>query len=374
MGATELLRKLVSIPSVFPNEGEISKYLGDVLSDYGFSIRKVKADGRECIVATYGRSRKYLCLYGHMDTVPPNAGMDRPYELKERKGIGTGLGAADMKGGVAAIVTAARTAVENDLPLKVALGVDEENISAGAHAIIDSGALKDVDFMICGESGGESGNARSMKEPFNVCYGRKGRVLFDATVSGVRTHAATRKEGINAIVKSSEFVCIADAMRFPRHAHLGDTDVIIQSISGEADSFSLPDACNIEFSVIATPNVRSADVVKKLYASCKRKNIAIDIGVHTRATPYGESYEIDRRNPFIRRLESRLFRQNRITPLYAASVADENMFANRLGIPVISMGPVSGGFHSVNEWIRMDSLNSAVEAYERAIELYNSHS
>ncbi len=372
MDATELLRKLVSIQSVFPHENEISDYLSSLLSDIGFSVETVDTGGRKNIVATYGESRKYLCLYGHMDTVPPNTGMNEPFKLKEKDGIGRGLGAADMKGGVAAIITAARTAVRNRLPLKVVLGVDEENISEGAHAIIDSGLLKDAGFLISGESGGESLNSETIKEPFTVCYGRKGRILFDATISGVRSHAANKKEGINAIVKAAEFACAADKMSFPEHETLGSTDIVVQSIVSNADSFSIPDACDISFSVITTPNIKSTSVLKKLNDFCKNKNININIRAHSRATPYGESYEVDRQDGFVQKLESQLFKPNGVKPVYAASVADENVFANRLGIPVISMGPVSGGFHALNEWIRLDSLNATTKAYEKAIALYNS--
>jgi acetylornithine deacetylase/succinyl-diaminopimelate desuccinylase-like protein len=369
MNPTELLRELVSIPSVFPNENEISGYLVKMLTDLGFSIKTVDVRGRNNIIATYGKSKKYLCLYGHMDTVPPNAGMEEPYKLKEKGGIGRGLGAADMKGAIAAIMVAAGRAVKKGLPLKVAFGVDEENISEGAYAMMDSGALDDVDFLI----GGESGNRDTAKEPFSVCYGGKGRIVFDATVHGVRSHAANKNDGINAIVKAGEFVCAADKMEFERHKYLGSTDIVIQSISGNADSFSLPDTCRVEFSVITTPNIKSAYVIDQLYSICKEKDIKADISLHKRPTPYGESYEVDRQNKFVQKLEGQLFRTNGITPMYAASVADENHFANRLGIPVMCIGPVSGGFHSVNEWIRMDSLDALVKAYEKAIELHSEY-
>jgi acetylornithine deacetylase/succinyl-diaminopimelate desuccinylase-like protein len=372
MNATELLKKLVSVPSVFPSENTISKYLNSLLSGYGFSVRTMDTDGRENIIATYGKAKRYLCLQGHMDTVPPNTGMAEPYKLKGKHGLGIGLGAADMKGGVAAIVTAAKTAVNQGLPLKIVLTVGEENIFEGSNTIINSKALEDVDFLISGESGGESGDSKSAKEPFNVCYGRKGRILFDATISGRRSHAARKQDGINAILKSSEFVYGVERMQFPKHKHLGNTDIVVQSISGKADSFSVPDKCAIEFSVITAPNIKSRVVLDKLSNLCKEKGIEAEIKIHKRLTPYAESYEVNRSNPFLRKLEKNLFIPNGIKPLYAASVADENVFANGLHIPVIGMGPVSGGFHSVNEWVNLKSLEATTKAYEKAIALYYS--
>ena len=81
-------------------------------------------------------------------------------------------------------------------------GVDEENISEGSHDIINSGLLENTGFIISGESG----EVKAHHQPFNVCYGRKGRILFDAYITGVRAHAARSREGVNAISKASELV------------------------------------------------------------------------------------------------------------------------------------------------------------------------
>jgi hypothetical protein len=38
------------------------------------------------------------------------------------------------------------------------------------------------------------------------------------------------------------------------------------------------------------------------------------------------------------------------------SVADENVFANRLHIPVVTIGPIGGGDHTAEEWVSLNSL------------------
>ena len=334
----------------------------------GFSVKRVKTGTRNNLVAHFGQTRKYLCLYGHMDTVPPNTGMENPYKLIENGPLATGLGAADMKGGIAAILAAAHTAVNAGQPLKLVFGVDEENISQGSHDLINSGAMEDAAFLISGESG----EVKAHQQPFNVCYGRKGRILFEVQIFGKRAHAARSKEGINAISEAAKFVNMVNRMKFPMHEHLGETNIVVQEIQGNSDSFSVPDLCTVKFSLLTTPNVKSQKVIGKIERICNKKNINVVIKQSPRNTPYGESYEVNRKNKFLLALEKEIFIPGGVNPVYTSSVADENVFANGLKIPVISMGPISGGHHSATEWINMDSLKATTEAYKQAIFLFNT--
>jgi len=50
MNEIELLGKLVSVNSVFPNENELAEFLEEQLKERGFAVRRVEADGRFCVV------------------------------------------------------------------------------------------------------------------------------------------------------------------------------------------------------------------------------------------------------------------------------------------------------------------------------------
>jgi acetylornithine deacetylase/succinyl-diaminopimelate desuccinylase-like protein len=368
MDAKEYLAELVGIQSVFPHENLISSRLQRILSEMGFAVNTVLTGTRKNVVATYGKSDKFLCFYGHMDTVPPNTGMVRPYKLKINGKIGTGLGVADMKGGISSILVAAEYAIQKDYPLKVVFGVDEENIFLGSFDLIKSGLMNNISFMVVGESG----EVKAHNQPFNVCYGRKGRILFDATVTGKRAHAARSKEGINAISESATLVRIIDSIKFPKHKNLRETNLVVQGINSSADSFSVPDKCTIQFSLLSTPKVKSSEVISKIMKRASERNIEVMIVPHKRETLYAESYEINRKDPFLRKLERNLFEPQGVLPIYTGSVADENVFANGLNIPVISLGPISGGHHSINEWVDLNSLEATASAYKKVLELFST--
>jgi acetylornithine deacetylase/succinyl-diaminopimelate desuccinylase-like protein len=151
MNITELLQKLISIRSVYPDEQEISAYIVTYLQKIGFEVTTVTTgNDRNNIVATFGKSDLYLGFYGHMDTVPPDSAYSQdPFSMWVEDGnIARGLGVCDMKGGLSAILKIAEYAVGKNLPVKLIFGVDEEDISQGAHDLVDSCLLKDISYLL----------------------------------------------------------------------------------------------------------------------------------------------------------------------------------------------------------------------------------
>lgn len=370
MQTIDLLKKLVSIPSTFPDEKAISDFIFAYLVEKGFKVKRVTTGkNRHNLIATFGKAEKYLSFYGHMDTVPNNfSERKEPYTMEVKSGVATGLGVEDMKGGVAAIIKMGEYAVENKLPVKLVFGVDEEDISQGAHDLVNSQELKDIAFMVVGESGQIPPKAKN----FTVCYGRKGRILFVADIKGKKTHAAESEKGINAADKAAIFINLLSKIKFAKHPRLGTTKIVIHSVVAETDSFSIPDTCRIQFSLLTTPGVNSAEFAKEVKQLAKEHAINLSLSTFQRATPYGESYEIDRKNKFLKIIEERIIKEYAVTPMYTDSVADENIFANRLNIPVMSLGPIGGGGHTSNEWLDLSSFHTVEKVYKDILSLYHS--
>ncbi|WP_327000911.1 M20/M25/M40 family metallo-hydrolase [Dactylosporangium sp. NBC_01737] len=150
--AVRLLSDLVRIDSVNPGlvagaagEAEIVGYLGSRLRGSGFVTTVVPAAGhadRPSLVAVPPGPAEWpaLVLNGHLDTVGV-AGMPEPFAPRVDGDRLFGRGAADMKGGVAAVVAAAEHLVAARAPVRpvLALVADEEDASLGSEAVI--GAL-----------------------------------------------------------------------------------------------------------------------------------------------------------------------------------------------------------------------------------------
>ena len=115
--AIEVLRDLVAIDSVNPSlvpggagENEIANALAAEMRRIGLDVEiSQAAPGRPNVVGVLeGRAPgRSLMLCGHMDTVGV-IGMDAPFDPVQRDGRLYGRGAQDMKGGLAAMLGAAR--------------------------------------------------------------------------------------------------------------------------------------------------------------------------------------------------------------------------------------------------------------------------
>lgn len=369
MSLQETLFNLVSINSVFPNEEEISSYLTDYFKNLGYKVEKVKTEKKRFnLIATNGLAGHFLGFYGHMDTVPPDEKvLADPFKMRLAGDKITGLGTEDMKGAIACFMLLAIDAKRDNLPVKFIFGVDEENISRGAHDLVDSGKLRDLDFLVVGESG----QIKDRYQPYNVCYGRKGRVVFEVKIFGKKVHAAENSKGVNAINKAAEFINAVSKVDFEGHKDLGKCEIVFEYIESGATSFSTPHECTLRLSVLTVPGVSSKNVVEKLSARGRGLGLDFKIAEFSRITPYGESYGVDTGNKFLKKLEGEMFNKDGVVPIYTASVADENVFANRLKIPVISLGPIGGGGHTKEEWVSLESLKSTSLAYRKVLELYN---
>src|SRR5437660_5396557 len=147
--AIRLLRDLVAINSVnptlvpgAPGEQQVADAIAIEMRRIGLDVTvEAAAPGRPNVVGVLeGRSKgRALMFCGHTDTVGV-AGMSDPFTPSERDGRLYGRGAQDMKGGVAAMMSAAATIAERgglaSGRLIIAAVVDEEHSSIGADALV----------------------------------------------------------------------------------------------------------------------------------------------------------------------------------------------------------------------------------------------
>lgn len=116
----QVLSDLVAINTANDNEKEVAEYLQNLLSNHGIQSQMIKySDTRYNLVAEIGSGKPVLAVSGHMDTV--DAGDIKewdtdPHKLTERDGNLYGLGAVDMKSGLAALVIAMIELHENNHP------------------------------------------------------------------------------------------------------------------------------------------------------------------------------------------------------------------------------------------------------------------
>lgn len=380
MPVQNILSELVSVNSVFPGESQLANRLCGMLSQRGFRVRKdpVGDNGRFNVLAERGKSDSGAILfYGHMDTVPRyGAWKTNAFKLTRSGDKLYGLGACDMKGGIATMLEA--VSANEGGRVKLLFCVDEENISRGAWnaARRNRAWFKDVKLMVSGEPG----ISRSFVGGANVItLGRRGRSVIVADIVGRSSHGANPETGINAVEEASVIATNLHRFKLRRHGRLGTENIFTRMIQGASTSLSIPDKAHMEFDVQTVPPCtaeiardRIIDYVNKLRASGKlNPGTKVSVAVKQRPTPYINPYESNRNSRLIRNVMSLMedtFSKPNIN--YATSAGDENIFFNETGKTVVTIGPAGGNEHSANEWVSSRSLGELLKVYSALINEY----
>lgn len=185
-GLFESAKALVAIPSTSHHESTIA----DVAEAALRSCRWLTVDrvGDNVVARTHlGRSRRLL-LAGHLDTVPPADGNDVPRMEGTRL---FGLGAADMKGGLAVFLHLARTMPEPSVDVTWCLYACEEvehRFNGLGHLWDQRPDLVRADAAILGEPTGGVVEA-----------GCQGTMRIRVTMAGAGAHTARPFTGRNAV-------------------------------------------------------------------------------------------------------------------------------------------------------------------------------
>ncbi|WP_297518246.1 M20/M25/M40 family metallo-hydrolase [Thermococcus sp.] len=357
----ELLKEFVSIESPTGREQEISAFIRDFLEEKDFEVETLPVEGfGDDIIAYLPGKGPTVVLNGHMDTVHPSKGWTKN-PLGELEGDRFyGIGSADMKGGLAAILSAFVELAE--LPRKKRPNViftavsNEEGYSRGAWELIKSGKLEGADLILVAEPTNES-----------LMLGARGRFVVRVRVAGKKAHAARPHLGINAIEELCRFVGSLGRIHFRNHRKLGIGSYCTLHIEGSADGLSVPDEAMAIIDRHIIPGEDWEKVRGELLALWEKLGLrgSVKISRFERPTPDMLPYTVRENNRFVNVFRSihRTFlgREPEIT--YGRSVGDFNYFGAYLGKPTLVYGPVGENWHSINEWVSVSSVRRVKKVY-----------
>lgn len=202
--ALELTRQLVARRSVSPADEGCQELLIARLLPLGFDVQRLRFGEVDNFWAIRrGGPGPVLCFAGHTDVVPPGPHerwSSDPFEPVIKDGKLYGRGVADMKSGVAAMVTAAEEFVaarpRHAGAIAFLITSDEEGPSVdGTRRVVDwlRERGQGIDLCLIGEP--------SSLEQFgdNMRIGRRGSLSGRLTVHGVQGHVAYPDRADNPI-------------------------------------------------------------------------------------------------------------------------------------------------------------------------------
>jgi succinyl-diaminopimelate desuccinylase len=190
----ELAQDLISRRSVTPADEGCQEVMIGRLAACGFEIERLRYGTVDNFWARRGKPAPLLCFAGHTDVVPTGPLEEwktDPFVPAIRDGLLYGRGAADMKTGLAAMVTAAEAFVSahpnHRGSIAFLITSDEEGPSVdGTKRVMETltARKEQIDWCIVGEPSSEQKIGDTIK------VGRRGSLSARLTVHGVQGHVA----------------------------------------------------------------------------------------------------------------------------------------------------------------------------------------
>jgi acetylornithine deacetylase len=385
------LADLVAINSVNPNfpggvpELELAQYV-----ERFFSARQIKtfrqqiAPDRPNVIAVIpGRDpERHVVLEAHMDTVSAEGMTIEPWTAEIRDGKLFGRGACDTKGGLAAMMHAAASLVEDGITppceVLVAATVDEECSYRGVAAFCDSRDPGPVDAEViqndCPPRNPLQADAAIVAEPTRLqpVIASKGLVRWKIETRGRAAHASKPHLGSNAIEAMARVIVALqeDHASLSRQVHplLGSPTCNVGVINGGVQVNLVPDRCVIEIDRRMLPG-ETCDAVlnhyQRLLDRIAGEHPDVDVHMH-RPMLVDRPLETDpdsKAVAVVKHILSDL--EYDPTPIGVPFCSDASKFG-ALGIASIILGPGSiDQAHAAVEFVECDQVISAMEIYRR---------
>lgn len=334
---------LVDIPSVTGDEVAIVEAIARRLS--GMDEHRI---GKSLVVGRPTGGEMVL-LVGHLDTVPPQG--QGPARVVG--GVLHGLGAADMKGGIAVMIHLLEDADVVAGPYSVVglfYEAEEGPIDAnGLGPLLDANPwLREAAFAVVLEpSDGE------------IQLGCNGSINATVTFLGKSSHSARPWWGENAITKAGEWLA---AMHLrPAESHVIDgleyREVMsVTAASGGIARNVIPDRFDLNLNYRFTPDLTVDQALANLHAACAQ---ADEVEVVDIAPPG----QVQASHPFVRRLQDASDAE-----LAAKQGWTDVARLGQYGIPAVNFGPGRASeAHQREEFVAISDIESAFAALRRAL-------
>ena len=334
--AVELLKRLISIPSVSRDETAAADVFEQQVSVWGLPARRI---GNNILIQEeLNPHQPTLLLCAHIDTVKPVSTWTRdPFTPVVEDGRLYGLGANDCGGGLVSLLAVYR--LLRGLSLKynlVYLASCEEEVSGEGGFRLALPELPPIDVAIVGEPTG-----------MQPAIAEKGLMVIDGTAYGKSGHAA-RNEGVNAIYEALDDLVWLRDYRFKKESPLlGPTKMTVTVLNSGTQHNVIPDECHFVIDVRTNEYYQNeflfAFLQKHVKSELKARSFRLS------------SSHIPMEHPLVQRCV-----EMGMTPFGSPTLSDQAL------MPFLSLklGPgESSRSHTADEFICLSEIENAIQTY-----------
>lgn len=366
----DLALKLISTPSVTPDDKGCQTMMADYLEPLGFEIEHMRFGDVDNLWARRGSTGPLFVFAGHTDVVP--SGPEQQWrvppfqpEIIDRQLYGRG--SADMKGSLAAMLTAVKQFVSQHPQHKGSIGFlitsDEEGPAVdGTVKVVQTLQQRNqhIDWCLVGEP------SSTHKVGDVVKNGRRGSISGNLIIHGKQGHVAYPQLADNPVHKAAPLLAELSAIEWDQgneffppttfqisniHAGTGATNVI----PGDLEVLF-----NLRFSTAITDDQIKQRILDMLDRHQLSYHIEWTVSGQAFLTPEGELVDAT-----CKAIKDSCGYD---TELSTAGGTSDGRFIAPTGSQVIELGPLNATIHQINEHVNVDELDKLSQIYGKILE------
>lgn len=315
-------------------------------------------DNRANFIASFGEGDKILEYSGHLDVVPCVGDWQHTaIGTTEEGDLIYGRGACDMKGGVAAMCSAAISMFRDKTPLngqiRLTFVADEEDANLGMHAFLDS--HKAATYTILGEP-----------TDLHVAIAHRGVGRYYIDLLGHACHAALRSTEETAVAKAARAVMAIEdlnkQLESMTHDVLPSPSIVVTMVQGYEKDNVVPGKVRLLVDFRVLPGMTEPQTRKLVQDALDAHGI---VGFELTKHFFMPGGEVAQAHPFVSACVEQAEKLNeRKEAPQAFGASCEQCFLVEAGSATVIIGPGSlDQAHTVDEFVEKAQLLRAAKLY-----------
>jgi succinyl-diaminopimelate desuccinylase len=364
-----LARELIERPSVTPDDQGCQSLLAARLQAIGFRIEHLRYGDVDNLWARRGDGTPLFVFAGHTDVVPPGpreAWHTDPFKAVVRDGQLLGRGAADMKGSIAAMVTACERFLAADAghsgSIAFLITSDEEGPAThGTVKVLEHLAARDehIDYCLVGEPSSQERVGDVIKN------GRRGSLNGVLRVHGHQGHVAYPQLADNPIHRAAPALAELAATEWDHgNEHFPPTTFQISNIqAGTGAENVIPGELEVVFNLRFSTESTATGLRTRIEALLSGHGLNYDIDWKLSGEPF-----LTPAGALVQASEAAILDVTGLqTELSTSGGTSDGRFIAPTGAEVVELGPVNATIHKANENVNIEQLETLSQIYEKIL-------
>ena len=365
----ELAKELISRASLTPLDEGCQDLIARRLKKIGFNIENMPFEEVKNLWATYGEDGPLFIFLGHTDVVPTGPidnWKNDPFSPLEENGFLFGRGAADMKGSVAAFVTAIESFVNEHKEFNGRIGLmltsDEEGPSVnGVRKVIQElqNRQENIDWCLVGEPTANHQVGDVIK------IGRRGSLGASVKIEGIQGHVAYPQKALNPIHESAG--AINEITKLTWKDETGEFQDSVLQISnlnsGTGASNVIPGDLIFDLNVRFSPSTSEEEIKESVEKILSDRSLNYSVTWNLSGNPF-----LTKDKGLIDAVKQSISETTGIdTQTSTDGGTSDGRFIAPTGAQVVELGPVNESIHKINECIKSEDLITLSKIYNRIL-------